>query len=502
MLENLAVTDGRSTFLVVRERAPQTTIAPTAARPTSVDTSTYRQLLAEALASPLDFLLVECDPGAKFRITASQWGTAPVYLADAGEQLRGSWSLSDLRQQFNLDALDDRVVARVLTVRHRYARETLFRGVYQLTERAHAAYTSAGLSVHYPEPAEHAIPRELRTGVDVVDVYRRCLADAVNERWFEPDESAVELSGGMDSSNVAATLAEDHHGRVLSYALLIGGDAGDQQIRRRTELLARFGFPDLTLDALPLAPLSPGGRRARGEFVEPMGEPYHEAVEAMLVRAQQQGVRTVFTGDGGDELLSLRAHEWAELDKTPARHADNVELPDWLGLRALDIVDGIEDATAPPSTINHSTLRGFALRTPQFLDAGLWPVSPFCSPRLIRFAEQLPVHWRYRKKIARERLAQLDLSPEVVHPPERENFRHVMEHGLRRYGMPLLDKLLPDAITVDLGFVDGDALRRTHRMVSDGGPIQTMLFAVISLELVLRTLAVNDNAGREDVACS
>ncbi|ONI81007.1 hypothetical protein ALI144C_20800 [Actinosynnema sp. ALI-1.44] len=68
--------------------------------------------------------------------------------------------------------------------------------------------------------------------------------------------------------------------------------------------------------------------------------------------------------------------------------------------------------------------------------------------------------------------------------------------------MPLLDKLLPDAITVDLGFVDGDALRRTHRTVSDGGPIQTMLFAVISLELALRALAVNDNAGREDVTCS
>ncbi|SDC76823.1 asparagine synthase-related protein [Actinokineospora iranica] len=499
MLEHISMTDGQSTFFVVRERIDAG--SPLDARQTSkiADTRTYQQSLAEIRASALDFTLIECNPDLPFRITVGLWGTAPLYLTDAGGRLHGSWSLPDLREHFNLDALEERVVTRILTVRHRYARETLFSGVYQLTERAYATFDEVGLAIHYPEPARHARPRELREGVDAAEIYRQTLSDAVHERRFNPKETAVELSGGIDSANIAATLAEEHHGQVLSYALLIGGEAGEQQVRRRAEMLTRFGFPDLTVDALPLAPLNPTGQRARGELIDPMGEPYHEAVGKILARARQQGVRTVFTGDGGDELLSLRGDEWAEVGRVPGRYADNVELPAWLGPRALDVIDSIEENVAPPSTINHSTLRGFALRSPQFLDAGLWPVSPFCSPRLIRFAEQLPVRWRHDKYVARERLARLSFSPEVVRPPKRENFRHVMEHGLRHYGMPLLETLLPDSITVDLGFVDGDALRREHQRVNDGGPIATMLFAVISLELALRALTTSRDYGKDSL---
>lgn len=500
MLEHLAVTDGRSTFIVVRERAVGVLPLGVFGAPTIVDTSTYRRMVDQVRAWPLDYLLVECEPDTAFRVTAGLWGTAPVYLSDAGGRLRGSWSLPDLRDRFSVDALDDAAVARLLSQRSRYTRRTLFNGVFELTERAHATYGPDGLAMFYPKPALRARPRDVRPGVDIVDIYQDCLADAVNERPFDPDQTAVELSGGMDSANVAMTLAEHHRGRILAYALMIGGEAGEQQIRRRAEMLTHLGFDDMRIDMLPLAPLNPDGRRARGDYVHPTAEPYFEAVELMLHHARQRGVRTVFTGDGGDELVSLRGAEWDAANKIPGRHADQ-STPSWLGPRTL-AVDDIDDDHAPPSVINESTLLGFALRSPQFLDAGLWPVSPLCSPTLIRFAEQLPVEWRDGKRICRVRLGRAGLSKEVVHPPLRENMRHVMERGLRKYGIPLLGTLISDAVTVDLGYIDGDALRAAHGRMSDGGPIETKLFPVLALEMALRALDSTRKTEREAALCT
>ncbi|EWC60832.1 hypothetical protein UO65_3885 [Actinokineospora spheciospongiae] len=501
MLEHAAVTDGVSTFVAVRERAREVAGFGPAQVFTTTDTPTYRRLLDEIKAWPLDFVLVECTPTAGFRITSGTWGTAPLYLTDAGGRLRGSWSLPDLRQQFSLDALDERSVARLLTERTRYARETLFQGVHMLTERAHATYGDNGLVMRYPAPAEHALPREVRDDVDVVEVYRRVLSGAVYARPFDPRASAVELSGGMDSASVAVTLAEEHHGEVLAYALAIGGEAGEQQLRRRAEMLRHLGFLDLIVDALPLAPFNPDGARARRMFVEPGAEPYHEAVGAILAAARDRGVRTVFTGDGGDELLSLRGNEWASVGKVRGRFSDHERLPAWLGRRTLDQLDAVDDDLAPPTVINEATLLGFALRSPQFLDAGIWPVSPLCSPRLIRFAEQLPVPWRVDKHICRERFRRIGFSDDARYPHLRENFRHVMGAGLREYGMPLLAELSAEAITVDHGFVDGDALRAAMGQWEQGEQVDMKVFPVLSLELALRAMTAHSSE-RESAPCT
>ncbi|GAX57813.1 hypothetical protein [Streptomyces olivochromogenes] len=66
-----------------------------------------------------------------------------------------------------------RVVARTLTRQHRYTSETLFEGVYRLTERASATFASSGLSIHYLEPAEHATGRPWSTPRTCDDAFDR-----------------------------------------------------------------------------------------------------------------------------------------------------------------------------------------------------------------------------------------------------------------------------------------------------------------------------------------
>ena len=118
-----------------------------------------------------DFISLTMEPGA-VRLSAGVFGTAPLFLVEEAGELHASWDLTALRPRLRVDSLVPRVVARTLTRQHRYTSETVFEGVYRLTERASATFTASGLTLHYPEPAEHVLePRDsLRSGVDPIAV--------------------------------------------------------------------------------------------------------------------------------------------------------------------------------------------------------------------------------------------------------------------------------------------------------------------------------------------
>ncbi|GAA3465273.1 asparagine synthase-related protein [Saccharothrix longispora] len=486
-LEDFAATDGISSFVAVRERAASSPALGTTDLMV-LTTADYAALKTQLLGSATEFFLVERDEYGDYHVHAGQWGTAPVYVVQGRDHVRGSWAYGDLRQHMRFDQLHHLTVTRILAGRHRYAVDTLFEPVKQITERMTADFDQVkGLTLHYPEAALHATPRDVRDGVDIVKVYERELASAVQLWSIEPERTAVELSGGMDSANVAMTLAALYPGSIRSYALTLGGEVGEQQARRRQAMIDFAGFRDFQVSALDWPPLHPNGGRVHGDPLNPPDEPYYEAVEQMLATAADRGITTVYTGDGGDELVALRGQEWQRSGRVPGRLNPYSSPPDWLGPRAAGLLDQVDQHLAPTSVINEATHLGFACRTPQFMTAGIWPLSPLCSPRLIRFGEQLPVEWRLDKSITRERLRHLGFSEDVVHPRLRENFVHVMERGLVDYGVPLVDEYLTESPLVDLGFVNPDRLRDVRNAVADG-KIDTRLFGYLRLELGLRGL--------------
>ncbi|MEU7525494.1 asparagine synthase C-terminal domain-containing protein [Saccharothrix sp. NPDC042600] len=486
VLETVAATDGTSSFIAVRER-DGATVQPTSDL-TTLSPDNYVDLRCRILDEPTDHFLVERDELGEYHLFAGQWGNAPIYIAEGSEGLHGSWDFTDLRQHMGVDRLHELTLTRILSGRIRHAAHTIFEPIKQITARMSVTYSgSEGIRMTYPEPAMRAHPRPVREGVDIVRVYEDELARAVRLWDFDPERTAVELSGGMDSANVAMTLAALHPNDIRSYALIYGEEIGAQQARRRQEMIDFAGFRDFSMPALDRPPLHSDGARVNGVPLNPVDEPYHEAVAAMLDMAAQQGVTTVFTGDGGDELVSLRGTEWEETGKVPGRFNPNRTPPNWLGPRAQELLADIEVDLPPPGVINAATHIGFASRTPQFMRAGLWPLSPLCSPRLIRFAEQLPLEWRLSKRITRERLRRLGLSEDVQQPQLRENFTHVMERGLAVYGVPLIDKYLNDSLLVESGYVDADALRRS-RDATNSGMIDTQLFGFLRVELCLRGL--------------
>jgi asparagine synthase (glutamine-hydrolysing) len=103
------------------------------------------------------------------------------------------------------------------------------------------------------------------------------------------------------------------------------------------------------------------------------------------------------------------------------------------------------------------------------------------------------MEWRADKRLPREWLLSQQVPREVVWPALRENFAPVMQHGLRRYGVPRLRQMLAQgSLLVDLGYLDPevllDASTAADASAQRGGEVDVRLHEVVALERGLRTL--------------
>ena len=238
-----------------------------------------------------DFVALTMEPGEAC-LSSGVFGTAPLYLVEKAGELYASWDLTALRSHLRADRLVPRVVARTLTRQHRYTSETLFEGVYRLTERASATFTSSGLGIRYPEPAEHVLePRTLRPGVDPLAVLDELLTDVIREAPTATGCVGVELSGGADSGNVALAMKAVCFPEVYSFGLLVGGSTGRQQSDRRRALVEHCGFRDTATPAMQHPPFCPGGVRTLRKPHDPAGAFYQEAFDVSTRSGSRPAVR-------------------------------------------------------------------------------------------------------------------------------------------------------------------------------------------------------------------
>ena len=473
-LETRTTTDGMSWALTVRERSSQ---APSGSA--VISTSDLSGTLAEWRRWPLGSVVLHVE---RDRITLTgTGGVAPVHLTSSGNRVECSWDLTDLRPHLSSDRLVGREVARILAGHARYGHESLFADVHLLTVGAEACFTPGGLALRYPKPVGRDQPRELMPGVDPVKPFEALLEWVLAQRPVRADRTAIQLSGGQDSATVGLSLGELHPGSITPCAMTLPGPAGTQQRTRRNELINSFrlGTDDVTVAALDHLPLHPAGVRRTG-LCSAYDEPYAELLEALSVAMDSRGVDTVFTGFGGDELMSVPTQA-----KRPTRGRE------WLGPRARD--DAERDAgIAPPTAIPETALLALRTVSTPLLRAGLWPVAPLTDPHLVRFARWLPEEWRANKRLFRERLVCRGVPHHVVRPALRENFTQVMGTGLHRYAPAILREIASESPLVEAGFLD----RRALMVVADdcGRSVEraiahSSVYAAIALHLALRPLS-------------
>ncbi|MFJ1552729.1 hypothetical protein [Streptomyces mirabilis] len=446
-LETWSAQDSQRVVFQIRERAPgQLLHSPGTPRPVSA--RAYNEAVAEASAWERAHHLIEITPNGITMSTGAHC-PAPVYLTADRSTLRGHWDVTCLRNTMQHQRLDPIEIARLLALTGHYSTRTAWQGISLLTERSSAWFHDGELRVRMPEPARHDEARELAPNARVLDGYERLLDAVLADHHYVPEQTAIELSGGMDSSNVAMSLAARHGPLLLSGALIQEGAAGEQQTRRREAMIHHAGFRDTVLRAADYLPMDP--QHAPRVPLGPHEEIYIAGHSRLLATWKAEGVLWAAAGVGGDEMLSLPPEPHPLL--APA------DVPRWLTPSTFEALRDQESGIPPAPPISDSTLRALACGAPMYLRAGLWPLYPLADPAMWRFGQWLPFSWRRNKHLARVRLQRLGFDLEVTHPPLRENFHDVLHQALSRFGpITILRMLDTGSPLIEGQFVDADEL--------------------------------------------
>ncbi|WP_274558092.1 hypothetical protein [Streptomyces spiramyceticus] len=431
----------------VRERLPgQQAHGPASPRP--VSERAYNEAVVEARAWARSHHLIEITPQG-VTVSTGAHCPAPVYLTAHHTALHAHWDITALRKVMPHQRLDPVEITRLLALTGHYSTHTAWEAVHLLSERSSAHFHDGELTVYLPEAARHDEPRELAPDARVLDGYEQILDAVLADHHYLPERTAIELSGGMDSSNVAMSLSIRHGPTLVSGALLQEGAAGEQQKQRREAMIRYAGFRDTTLRAADYLPMDP--QHALGIPLGPHEEIYIAGHGTLLAKWKADGMLWAAAGVGGDEMLSLPPE--------PHPPLTSADVPRWLTPSTFEALRDQESGIPPAPPISDSTLRALACGAPMYLRAGLWPLYPLADPAMWRFGQWLPFSWRRNKRLARFRLQRLGFDLEVTHPPLRENFHEVLQKALARFGPDAIRAMLDSGSPlIDGGFVDADEL--------------------------------------------
>ncbi|WP_294330364.1 asparagine synthase C-terminal domain-containing protein [uncultured Sphingomonas sp.] len=448
---------------------------------------------------PLQWLMMIVD-GASAKIETGHWGTAPLFLVEQARCLQGHWDAGQLQRLVPV-AVDAAGAARwIVDYATPYATRTLYPQLRLLPERGKARWNGQAeddqprLTFLAPPPWPRPYAGTLRADVDPVEILESILHASVR-RWLEiaGASAACEVSGGLDSCMVAALAHRCEGFSQRSYGLALVGtrEAEGDQRARRAEIARQLRLADTAIPMADHLPLAPGSARVTGDLPAlPWEEGYYEAMDALLLQAQRDGIGVLATGFGGDELFGLRPSERRALGLRPdgnVSRGEDVYAPAFLTAMAREALRRPTESM-PRAAASDSAIEASAFSAARYLRRGIWPVHPLCTPELVHFCARLPPEWRRFRRIERLLLARHGLSEQVTSPRVRDDFSPAMSRSMRGPARTLLTRLFRSSALADLGIVDGGKLRADYAAWCDGGRDvgATVFYATAILELSLQ----------------
>lgn len=480
-IEYRAVTDGRRTALACL--AVTGGGGNTNPMPVRVNADAFEETIQRLTDHRDDWVLLETSVSESARITTGVACTAPLYFAVGDGELRASWDLTALHGVYHRSALDLVEITRRLSLRHRYSSATFWEGVQQLTERATVRFSRTGqVSINLPEPSSHALART--SDADPVPAFRRILAAVLEEGPRQGGSTAIHLSGGLDSTVVALALGEfgDSEG-ALAAGIILDADRGRQQTERRREIIQQIGsnWWDVTVPLTRFPPFGPSSRFSQRMMpLSPYTDLYADAFEHLADLMVSHGITTVYTGVGGDELVTMTAEEvGASPDSVP-----RIPIPVWLGRAAREALDAIDRDCAPTTVVPESALIAKACVAAPLLRRGIWPMHPLAHPALVRFTEWLPAGWRTDKALMRATIRAYGLGEQIVRPAIPENFGPFIRQAMREYAPLRIRRMLAeDSPLLDAGLLDAAELLAVAERLETGRDVRAdreVVFALVA----------------------
>lgn len=255
------------------------------------------QALARA-AGMFAFAVWDADRGV-LTLARDRAGKKPLYYTRAGGVLFFASEIKALRDGAQTPlSLNPEAVHHYLSLGYVPGDRTVYREIEQVppgcvAEIRPGQAPAARRYWQLPAPDEQATPE------DVEGELERLLAVAVSQRLRADVEVGLFLSGGIDSSLIAA-LAARASSRPLNMFTIAFDEAAFDESKAAARVAAQFGGRHevlrLSTDARDMLP------RIAAAYDEPFGDP--SAVPTFAVaRAAAQRLKVVLNGEGADELF-------------------------------------------------------------------------------------------------------------------------------------------------------------------------------------------------------
>jgi asparagine synthase (glutamine-hydrolysing) len=261
-----------------------------------------------------DFSFSLFDPGQqKILLVRDPLGSVPLYYHRSSTYCVASNSLDHLRALPGLtDRLSDGVVAEWCVNGHVYNQtETFFESIKKCPRA-----TILRIEAHSERARQYWEPRDLAPlryadERDYTAHLRQLIDSAITDRIDSSGPVAAHSSGGLDSSPIAilAARASRHRQKGFQTYNWCAPDAGDDadchewDDARQLARIAGFEHREIGITAAMLKP------SLLHHDVASDGTTMFEYEGKVLKHAQQQGIRTIFSGFGGDELLTSRSRD-------------------------------------------------------------------------------------------------------------------------------------------------------------------------------------------------
>jgi asparagine synthase (glutamine-hydrolysing) len=265
-----------------------------------------------------DFALAIWDGRRRTAILArDRFGIRPIFRHFDGRTLsfasdvRAILDLPWVRRTFN-----DCMVARLIVGFEGETRETFWQGVERVLPGRWQSYGAQGLhEERYWDPAR--LPSApIRSEADCIAAYRELLFDSVRRKSRSSHPLACDVSGGLDSSTIAAVTHDLQRRGALPAPSMRYYTLGFEPTETLNDLPYARGFGrflGLQIEEVAphMEPLSFYVSKAQRDLEFP-GYPNGTAGWGIYRAAGEAGCRVTLSGIGGDEILSAGSMRLAE----------------------------------------------------------------------------------------------------------------------------------------------------------------------------------------------
>lgn len=466
-LEHFSISTKSSTAFIVREKNSKKSTDHL--HFLNLSETEYSQKIEETKNWQLEYILIEINnKNSTILINRSAIDKVAIYYTLTENHLVASWDLTDLHKfidksdPFNRDELFLFITGIPI-----YNNKTIYKNIFKITGKSEILFSGNGVEVFLPESAKFFKESTLKPEIDPVEAFHKILENQLSHYQALKDCSAnkigCELSGGLDSA-IVNTVVSDFFNKngTGCYTLILPGEMGAQQEIRIKEIIEDWNLKasNIRTDNVR-GPLQKDGFLLRNNMISVYEEIYYDFQSALLEKAEKNGVKIIFNGIGGDDVIySLSTNNKIKQKEDFQNYLKNLNfLPN-----IHELNDILQKAPAfPASFIPVSALNASHSRSAMYLRKNMWPIELFCSKDIISFFQLLPKNIKGEKKLHKELLKSKGLSDLFVSPKLRENFEQVFNKAMKIDCRKEITDLISKSKLHEMGIIQKDIFLEQYK---------------------------------------